>query len=100
MFPPIYSKTTCAQATPGNIYVTDIQEVLGKFKDSAVAPSISIMLLAAGFFGFSSFTCATSPFILDAIPGGSLQRAVNCTPAELREAVKGRCCPEGQEAEG
>ena len=37
------------------------------FKVSAVSLSISIMLLAAGFFGFSSFTCATSPFILDII---------------------------------
>ena len=28
------------------------------FRDSAVSLSISIMLLAAGFFGLSSFTCA------------------------------------------
>ena len=38
------------------------------FKDSDVALSISIMLSAAGFFGlFSSFSCATSPFIFDLI---------------------------------
>ena len=37
------------------------------FKDSAVFLIASIMLLAAGFFGFSSFTCVTSTFILDVI---------------------------------
>jgi hypothetical protein len=42
MSPPIYSKITSAQASPGNICVTDIQEVLGKFKDSAVSSVIQI----------------------------------------------------------
>jgi hypothetical protein len=39
----------------------------GHFKDSAVALSASIMLLATGFFGFSSFTWAISTSILDFI---------------------------------
>jgi len=45
------------------------------FKDSAVSLSISIMLLAAGFFGFFSFTCTTSPFILDAMRA----RSISCS---------------------
>jgi hypothetical protein len=37
------------------------------FNDSAVYLSASIMLLATGFFGLSSFTSATSPLVLDLI---------------------------------
>jgi hypothetical protein len=40
-------KQLCAQATSGIIYITDIQEVLGKFEDSAVFLSAFIVILSA-----------------------------------------------------